>query len=263
MLRPRMMPCLLLKNMGLVKTIQFKNSRYIGDPINAVHIFNEEWVDELIFLDIEAHRNGHHISSDLVSKISDECYMPLTVGGGISTIESIHELLRAGAEKVAINTCALENPDIIREASRIFGSQSIVVSIDARLLKNGEYEAYTHGGTKPAGITPVVLAKRMEESGAGEIMINSIDRDGTWSGYDLNLVRMITSEVKIPVIACGGAGSVDDLAKAVYIGHASAVAAGSMFIYHGKKHAVLINFPSRDEIEKSFGDLVKQNTIKH
>ena len=249
MLRPRVMPCLLIKDKGLVKTVQFKDGRYVGDPINATYIFNEEWVDEIVFLDITATKNNRHISTDLISKISDECFMPLTVGGGIRSLSAVQELLRAGAEKVAINTYAIENPSFIVEASRVFGSQSIVVSVDAKKRKDGRYEVYIKGGTIPTGMDPVDVAKQMETLGAGEILINSIDRDGTWSGYDLELIRAVSDAVMVPVIACGGASSLDDLNKAINMGHASAVAAGSMFVFHGKKHAVLINFPSRDEIQ--------------
>jgi cyclase len=251
------MPCLLLKDKGLVKTVQFENARYIGDPINAVHIFNDEWVDELIFLDIDATHNGHHISTKLVSQLSDECFMPLTVGGGIKNIDDIHELLRAGAEKVSLNSITTENPTLIKEAADIFGSQSIVVSIDVKKQKIGKYEVFTHGGKKSTGLSPDDFAKNVVALGAGEILINSIDQDGTFKGYDIDLIKLITSSVNVPVIACGGAGVVEDLSKAIFWGKASAVAAGSMFVYHGKKHAVLINFPSRDEIEKSF-TLTKQ-----
>lgn len=260
MLRPRVIPCLLLKDKGLVKTVQFANPKYVGDPINSVYIFNSEEADEIIFLDIMATKNNSHISIDFVSKISDECFMPLTVGGGIRSTEDIRDLLRAGAEKVAINTYAIENPSFIKEASRIFGSQSIVISMDVKLQKNGRYEVYTHGGSRPTGTNPVDLAKLMESQGAGEILLNSIDKDGTWTGYDIALIKSITESVRVPVIACGGAASMKDLAEAIYLGHASAATAGSMFVFHGKKHAVLINFPSKDELEKYFHDFELQLT---
>ena len=205
------MPCLLIKDKGLVKTVKFKDGTYVGDPINATHIFNEEWVDEIVFLDITATKNVRHISTDLISRISDECFMPLTVGGGIRNCFEIQELLRAGAEKVAINTAAIENPSIVDEASRAFGSQSIVVSLDAKRRKDGQYFVYTRSGTTATGMDPVDVAKRMEDLGAGEILINSIDRDGTWTGYDLELIRSVSTRVTIPVVACGGARDLDDL----------------------------------------------------
>jgi cyclase len=253
MLKARVIPCLLLKNKGLVKTVQFKEPRYVGDPINAVWIFNQKEVDELIFLDIMATKERNKPPIELISKISDECFMPLTVGGGIRSVEDIKELLNAGAEKVSINTYAVENPSFIKEASNVFGSQSIVVAIDVKRHKKGLYEAFTNGGTRPAGIDPVSLAVEMEAVGAGEILINSIDRDGTWEGYDIELIREVSDAVNIPVIACGGAGKLEDLAAAINGGHASAVAAGSFFVFHGRRRAVLINFPTKEELELLVG----------
>lgn len=248
-LQKRVLPCLLLKDKGLVKTVQFKDPRYIGDPINAVWIFNQKMVDELIFLDITASRMPREPPLELISKLSDECYMPLTYGGGIRSIGEIKRLLNAGVEKVAINTQAVENPSLIKDASDTFGSQSIVASIDAKRRWNGSYEAYIYSGTRPAGIDPVTLAVRMESLGAGEIFINSIDRDGTMQGYDIELIKRVSNAVSIPVIACGGAGKLEDFARAVTEGRASAVAAGSFFVYHGRRRAVLINFPTENELE--------------
>jgi cyclase len=241
---------------GLVKTIQFREPRYVGDPINAVRIFNKTEADELVFLDIMASRKKGLFAPkgsgkprvDLIGKLSDECFMPLAYGGGIKDVQEVHDLLGAGVEKVVINTQAVEDPSFIRKASDVFGSQSIVVSIDVRRLPDGRYEVYTHGGAKPTGIDPVAHAKRMESLGAGEIFINSIDRDGTMQGYDLDLVRSVASTVGIPTIACGGAGGLEDFTRAIRAG-ASAVAAGSIFVFHGRRHAVLINYPTRGEIE--------------
>lgn len=252
MLRPRVMPCLLLKNKGLVKTIQFKNPRYIGDPINAVWIFNKKETDELIFLDIMASREGSSPDLDLISKISRESFMPLTVGGGIRTIQDVKSVFNAGAEKVAINSQAMDTPVFITEAANIFGNQSIVVSIDAKKNKRGEYEVYVLSGTKATGLDPSDYARKMESLGAGEILINSIDRDGTGQGYDIDLIKMVTDAVNIPVIACGGAGSLSDLAAAVRESNASAVAAGSLFVFHGKRKAVLINYPGKGELKQLF-----------
>ena len=260
MFRPRVIPTLLLKNKGLVKTIGFKDSRYIGDPINAVRIFNEKEADELIFLDIMASRKqgffskkrDNSIPFDLIAKISKECLMPLTYGGGIKTIEDIKALFNIGVEKVAINTNAIKNPKLVKKASEIFGSQSIIVSIDAKLTNFGKYEAYTNGGSVPTGIDPIELAQKMVSIGAGEICINSIDKDGTMSGYDLDLIKNVADSVSVPVIACGGAGQLNDLRDAYLKGNASALAAGSLFVFHGRKRAVLINYPKRDEFEQVF-----------
>lgn len=249
MLIPRVIPCLLLKDKGLVKTVKFKNPKYVGDPINAVRIFNEKEVDELIFLDITATIEKRPPPIDVISQISDECLMPLTFGGGISTVDQVKQVLNSGAEKVSINTSAVENPILIKEASENFGSQSIVVAIDVKKKLFGKYEVFTHDGTRGTGLDPVQFSQKMEEYGAGEILINSIDRDGTMQGYDINLIKLITTAVNIPVIACGGAGKVHDFSEALLTGGASAVAAGSLFVFYGKRRAVLINYPTREELE--------------
>jgi len=254
MLQIRVIPCLLLQGDGLVKTIQFRDPKYVGDPINAVRIFNKKEVDELIFLDIDASRKrgifGPRATGprvDLIAKISDECFMPLSYGGGIKTVEQVRDILGTGVEKVSINTQAVDDPSFIRKAADIFGSQSIVVAIDVRRNPSGKYEVYTNGGVKPRGIDPVSHARHIEKMGAGEILINSIDRDGTMEGYDLDLIKAVSAAVSIPVIACGGAGRIEDFAPAVKAG-ASAVAAGSFFVFHGKRRAVLINYPARAEL---------------
>jgi cyclase len=216
---------------------------YIGDPINAVKIFNDNEADELVFLDIDASREGRLISIDLVEKIGDEAFMPFAVGGGIKAIEDIRAVLKAGAEKVVINTAAIEQPELVGRAADIFGNQSIIVSIDAKKGDDCSYEVYTHGSTKATGRTPAETAQQMEQHGAGEIMINAIHRDGTGEGYDIQLIKSITDDIKIPVIAVGGARTLDDCVVAVRDGGASAVAAGSMFVFIGKKRAVLINYP--------------------
>ncbi|MBI2287960.1 MAG: imidazole glycerol phosphate synthase subunit HisF [Chloroflexi bacterium] len=251
MLRTRVIPCLLLKDKGLVKTIRFTQPTYIGDPINAVRIFNTKEVDELVFLDITATIEGRKLPIALASIIANECSMPFAIGGGIKTLDDIKELLNMGAEKVVINTQAVEDPSLIKTASNLFGNQSIVVSIDAKQQKNGAYEVYTHGGTRATGIDPVTMATKMEAIGAGEILLTSIDRDGTMQGYDLELIKLVTDATTVPIIACGGAGELSDFADAVRKGGASAVAAGSMFVFHGRRRAVLINFPTRAELESS------------
>ena len=258
-LQVRVIPVLLLLDNGLVKTIRFKNPVYIGDPINAVHIFNEKEVDELIFLDITpVNRHNtpdvqkpYHIPLDLVRKISEECSMPLAFGGGIRTIEDIQEIQATGVEKVVLNSSVVENSNLIRSAAEKFGNQSIVVSIDVKRHMNGKYEVFSHGGKNQTGLDPVTHAQNVVSSGAGEIMVNAIDRDGIMQGYDLELVHQVASAVSVPVISCGGAGTIGHFSEAVTAG-ASAVAAGSMFVFHGRRRAVLISYPERLNIEKAF-----------
>ncbi|MBF0522990.1 MAG: imidazole glycerol phosphate synthase subunit HisF [Candidatus Omnitrophica bacterium] len=251
MLQSRIFPCLLLQGEGLVKTVRFKDPTYIGDPINAVRIFNLKQVDELLFLDITATEEKRPMNIALIKKISEECSMPLTVGGGIKTVEDIRALLNAGVEKVSINTQAVLNPGLITEASQIFGRQAIVVSMDVKKEKK-DYRVYTHGGRKSTSWDPISYAVSMEKAGAGEIFLNSIDCDGTMQGYDLKLIKKVTEAVTIPVIACGGCGKIEDLRSAIVDGGASAATAGSFFVFHGPRRAVLISFPSRAELETLF-----------
>jgi cyclase len=239
----------LLHDGGLVKTRQFSSPRYVGDPINAVRIYNEKEVDELVFLDITATKEGRAPDFELVAAIASECFMPFCVGGGIRQLGQIESLLRLGVEKVALNAIAAESPEFVEAAARRFGSQSIVVSIDVKRSLLGSYGVRTRGGTKSVGVHPVAYARRAEELGAGEILLTSIDRDGTMKGYDLELTGAVASAVTVPVIACGGAGSIGDLASVTQNAGASAAAAGSLFVYHGKHHAVLINFPARAELD--------------
>lgn len=254
MFRPRVIPVLLLKGLGLVKSIGFKDYRYIGDPINAVKLFNDLKADELVFLDILATKEKRSIPLKFIGKIGDEANMPFSVGGGIRTLQNIKEIVNAGAEKVIINSFAVENPEFIRQASDVFGSSTISVSIDVKKNLFGKQQVYTHGGTKSAGTDPVIFAKLMEQKGAGEILINSIHRDGLMSGYDLELIKRVSEAVTIPVIAVGGAGSLNDFRSAINYSYASAVAAGSMFVYHGTRNAVLINYPLQQELTKIFGN---------
>jgi len=252
MFRPRVIVILLLKGLGLVKSIKFKNYRYIGDPINAVKIFNDLKADELVFLDILASREGRSISLDFVRNVGDEANMPFAVGGGVRTIQDIKKIINFGAEKVIINSYAVENPDFITEASDLFGNSTIVVSIDVKKTYFGKKQVYTLGGNKSSRLDPVVFAKLMEEKGAGEIIINSIDKDGLMTGYDLDLIKDVSMAVRIPVIAAGGAGSIEDFKKAVNNSYASAVSAGSMFVYHGPRKAVLINYPDNSDLKNIF-----------
>jgi cyclase len=250
MLKTRVIPCLLLKNLGLVKTIKFKDPTYVGDPINAVRIFNEKEVDELVFLDISATPQSRSPNFKLLADIASEAFMPFGYGGGVKDLGMIGALFNTGIEKVIINSHAAENPSLIREAARIYGSQSIVVSVDVKKSFLGGYSAFIHGGTRNTKRDPARYAKEMENLGAGEIFLNSIDRDGTMQGYDLELIKMVSRAVSIPVIACGGAGSVEDFASAVRKGEASAVSAGSMFVFQGKHRAVLITYPDIVELDK-------------
>ncbi len=253
MFRPRVIPCLLLKDKGLVKTINFQNPNYIGDPINAVRIFNDFEADELVFLDIDASKNGKTADLEFVKKIGEEAFMPFAVGGGISSIDKIRSILNNGAEKVVLNTHAIENPEFVKEAAGIFGSQSIIVSIDVKKGSEG-YKVYTRSGTKDTGLDAIKTAELMEQMGAGELIINSIDKDGTMEGYDLEIIKAVSKTVKIPTIALGGAGKLSDLSKAIKSG-AAAVAAGSIFVYSGKNKGILINYPDRRELEEVFSNL--------
>jgi cyclase len=251
-LRTRVIPCLLLKGQGLVKTVKFKNPKYVGDPVNAVKIFNDKEVDELIFLDIEATAEGRRPPIKLISEIASECFMPLSYGGGLRDLEDIKTIFNLGVEKVIINSYAIENPSFVNEASRLYGSQSIVVAVDVKKKSKDKYEVLSRSGNKKTGLDPVEHVMRMERLGAGEIFLNSIDRDGTMQGYDIELIKRITETVSIPVIVCGGAGKIEDFVDAVKKGGASAVAAGSLFVFHGKYRAVLISYPAIEELMHAF-----------
>jgi cyclase len=242
----------LLRNSGLVKTVKFKDSTYIGDPINTVKIFNEKEVDELFFLDIDATKSHMEPPYDLIQNIASECFMPFAYGGGIHSLQQIERIIKSGAEKVIINTNAFLQKEFLAEAVHQFGSSTIAVSIDVKreFLKGNV--VYIKGGTQSTGLTPVVYARRIEDAGAGEILINSIDRDGVMEGYDIELIKSISNSIRIPVIACGGAGTLNDFKLAVKEGGASAVAAGSFFVFHGKRRAVLITYPSYSEISDLF-----------
>lgn len=251
MFRPRIIPVLLLRNKGLVKSIKFKNHRYIGDPINAVKIFNDLKADELFFLDILASKENRIISLEFVKNVGEEANMPFAAGGGITTLEHIKAIIAAGAEKVVINTKAACEPDFIRAASETFGSSTIVVCIDVKKKILGREQTWILGGNKPTGFEPVEFAQLIEDKGAGEIIIQSIDRDGTMQGYDIALIRKISEAVRIPVVALGGAGNIKHLNQAYREGFANGLAAGSMFVYHGARNGILINYPEKDEIFKT------------
>lgn len=248
MFRPRVIPVLLLRGNALVKTKRFVGGTYIGDPINAVRIFNDLKADELVFLDIMASKENRTVSLDFVKKVGEESNMPFAVGGGIHTLEDIRSIMGAGAEKVVLNTHAASNPTFVEEAAHAFGSSTIVVCIDVKKNFVGQRRTWILGGTKSTGYSPEEFAQKMERRGAGEIVIQSISRDGMMNGYDIDLIKTISDSVTIPVIALGGAGSAQDLRLAHAEGHATGLAAGSLFLFHGPKRGVLINYPERSEI---------------
>ena len=245
MKRIRIIPALLLMDDGLYKTVKFKSPKYVGDPINTVRIFNEKGADEIVLLDIGVPRGKAGINFKKIGEIAGEAFMPMGYGGGIRTFDDARRVFDAGFEKVIINSAAAGNPSLIGEIAKVYGSQSAVVSVDVRTGWTGGYKVYVAGGSKNTGRSPVDYAKDMENAGAGEVILNAIDRDGTWEGYDVKLIRMVSEAVTIPVVACGGASGMEDLKKAVSEGGASAVAAGSMFVYQRKGMGVLINFPSQ------------------
>ena len=250
MLRTRIIPVLLLKNNGLVKTVKFKNEKYVGDPINAVKIFNEKEVDELIFLDITASQQNRSPDFSYIEDIATECFMPFAYGGGIKSIEQIKNLFALGAEKAILNTSAIEDPQFVKRAAQYFGSQSIIISIDVKKTLLGQYRVYRHKDQKTIKMDPLELAKDMERYGAGEIFLNSVDRDGTMDGFDLQLYKTVNSKLSIPVVACGGAGQIRDFSKVINECGVSAVAAGSFFVFHGRHKAVLITYPEYKELER-------------
>lgn len=244
----RVIPTLLLKEEGLVKTINFDNPNYIGDPINAVRIFNEKEVDELVLLDIEATKEKREPNYSRIKEIVSESFMPIAYGGGLTSIEQIKKVFDLGVEKVVLNSAAF-NIDLISSASLIYGSQSIVISIDAKKDLLGNYNVYTECGRKKHKISPDEFSKMVVNAGGGEIIIQSIDKDGMMKGYDIKLVKHVSKSVDVPVVALGGAGCFEHFKEAICIGEASAVAAGSLFVYKGKHKGVLINYPSFNEIK--------------
>ena len=249
MLKPRVIPVLLLRNQGLVKTIKFDKHVYVGDPINAIKIFNEKEVDELIFLDIDASKNGIEPNYSMISQIATECFMPVCYGGGIKDIETIRKILKLGIEKIAINSSALKSLDFVKNAVVTFGSSTIVVSIDVKKNLLGKHQIFDHKNKKIINNDLFEYINEMEQCGVGELLINSVDKDGTMTGYDISLIEKITKQVKIPVIACGGASSFSDFKTAINFAKASAVGAGSIFVFHGKHKAVLITYPNAEELK--------------
>lgn len=252
MLRHRVIPVLTVDERRLVKTVQFRKPRYLGDPLNAVRIYNEKEVDELVLLDITATRAGREPNFGFIGDVASECFMPMAYGGGIRTPEQAARVFALGVEKVVVNTVAVERPGIITEIARVYGAQAVVAAIDVRRRLFGGSECATRSGSKGTGRAPADLARALEDAGAGEILLTSIPNDGQMQGYDLPLIRSVVAAVSVPVIACGGAGSATDLRRAVVEGGASAAAAGSLFVYQGRHRAVLVNFPSEDVRERLF-----------
>lgn len=249
MLRTRVIPTLLLRNESLVKTIRFGKFSYVGDPANTVRIFNELEVDELLFLDITATREGRSPNLKVLADIANECFMPLGYGGGIRSLAHAKSVFDIGFEKVAVNSCAMENPKLLTEIARQYGSQAVMVSIDVKTGFWGKQTVRTQAGRHNTKRNPVDWAREVEDLGAGEILLTSIDREGTWEGFDLELVKRVTDAVSIPVIAHGGCGCVGDIGKVVKQANASAVALGSMVVFQKKDMGVLVNFPDLDEVE--------------
>ena len=248
MLRPRIIPILLVRNHGLVKTIRFKEPKYIGDPLNAVRIFNEKRVDELIVVDIDASVLGCEPNYSLIANLAAECRMPLCYGGGVKTVDQIERIVALGVEKVSLGSAAAYDPALVERASRRVGSQSIVAVMDVKrtgLL--GRYEVFTHNGTKKAGRNPCEMARHLEDLGVGEILLNSIDRDGTMKGYDLALIDSVRNAVGLPMTVVGGAGTLEDMRTLVDRYGVIGAAAGSMFVFKGKYRAVLIQYPQPSE----------------
>lgn len=248
MLAPRIIPCLLVRDHGLVKTVKFGPGKYVGDPLNAVRIFNDKEVDEIVVLDIDATSQGREPDYSLIRNLATECRMPLCYGGGVTTVEQIDRIVSLGVEKVALSAAAVSDETLVPAASRVVGSQSIVVVMDVKRVEpSGRYELFTHNGSRATGLPPTDFAVKAEMLGAGEVVINSIDRDGTMAGYDMELVRMVRDVVNLPVTVLGGAGSLKDIAALIQSFGVIGAAAGSLFVFKGVYRAVLINYPTRAE----------------
>lgn len=251
MFRSRAIPCLLIKGDGLVKTVKFRQPKYVGDPINAMKLFNDLEVDELMLLDITATPENREPDFLRVRDLASEAFMPISYGGGVRSLDHARRLCHLGVEKITVTTAAVDNPTLVSDLARELGSSTVIVGMDVKLDWLRRPRVFKQCGTKNTGIDPVTHAREAERLGAGELLINSIDRDGTQNGYDLELIEKVARAVSIPVIACGGAGNVGDLVKATQAG-ASAAAAGSLFVFRGPHRAVLINYPSQDELRTAF-----------
>lgn len=250
-MNPRIIPVLLISDGGLYKTVRFRDPKYIGDPVNAVKVFNEKSVDEIIVLDYKATSENRKPDFNLIESIASQCFMPLCYGGGIKTIDDISRIIQCGVEKIVLNSEAAGNFEFVENSTRIFGSSTVVLSIDAIRNKFGNYEVLTHSATCSTGFKPDDYARQLEDCGIGEILVNSVNLDGTMQGYDLELIKLIANAVNVPVIACGGAGNLNHFRNAADNG-ASAMAAGSMFVFHGKHRGILINYPDENTISSIF-----------
>ena len=252
MLRPRIIPSLLIHENGLVKTVNFKNPKYIGDPINAVKIFNEKAVDELAIFDIDATVLGKEPNYSLIERLASQSMMPMCYGGGVKTVEQAQRIFSLGIEKIALSSAVLQNPTLITEISDRVGAQSVIVVLDVKKKLLGGYEVYTHNGKKATGINPFKFVEEAQKFGAGEIVINSIDKDGVMKGYDLDLIAKVREKISLPMTVLGGAGSLQDIEKVIDIYGVIGVAAGSLFVFKGPYKAVLINYPTQLEKNKIF-----------
>ncbi len=250
MLRPRIIPCLLVKNKGLVKTVNFKTPKYLGDPINAVRIFNEKQVDELMIVDIDATVEKRGPDFKIIEYWASQCRMPLCYGGGITTIDEAKTIFGLGVEKVALSAAAVNDPTLITKIAEKVGSQSVIVVLDVKKNKNNQYEVFTHNGLKATGIDPIHFAKKMQDFGVGEIVINAIDNDGVMKGYDFNLIDQVRNAVSVPMTVLGGAGTINDIAELIKRFKIIGASAGSLFVFKGIYKAVLINYPSPSDKRK-------------
>ena len=257
MLRPRIIPSLLIHDKGLVKTVKFKDHKYIGDPINAVKIFNEKEVDELAIFDIDATVLGNEPNYILIEKLANQSRMPLCYGGGVKTVKQAQRIFSLGVEKIALSSSIIQNPNLITEISEKVGSQSVIVVLDVKKKLLGGYEIYTHNGKKSTGISPIKFAKMAQKLGAGEVIINSIDNDGMMNGFDMNIIAKVREEITIPLTVLGGAGNLEDIKKVILKNGIVGVAAGSLFVFRGVYKAVLINYPSKEEKNTIYKSLNK------
>lgn len=252
MLRPRIIPCLLVRDKGLVKTVGFSASKYVGDPINAVRIFNEKGADELIVLDIDATVRGHEPDYRMIENFAIESRMPLCYGGGVKTVEQVKTIIGLGVEKVAISSAAINNPKLVTEMAEAVGRQSVVIVLDVKAQRGGKYEVWTHNGCVNVGRSPVEVAIELERLGVGEIVLNSIDNDGQMKGYDFAIVEQIRSAINVPLTVLGGAGNLKDIGELIKRFGVIGAAAGSLFVFKGVYRAVLINYPNAAERDQLF-----------
>lgn len=250
MIQKRVIPCLLLHRGGLHKTEKFKSPTYIGDPLNAIKIFNEKEVDELMFLDIDASVHGKDPAYKMIEDIASECFMPLCYGGGVKNVDQMKKIFAIGVEKISISTQAVLNPNLINEAANIFGRQSVIVTIDIKKDFWGKRKVYIYNGKKNTNLNPLEFVRHVESLGAGEIVINSVDNDGVMKGYDINFLHEIKAITKVPIIALGGAGSLNHIKEVLEKSKVDAVACGSMFVYQGPLKGVLISYPSNKKIKE-------------